>query len=90
MTYFEPGSLPAPDWRDVAACRQPGINPEVFFANGVPGQSDRDPWATARDVCAWCPSTSECLIFALDHNITDGMYGGLAPDERAQVKARQR
>jgi WhiB family redox-sensing transcriptional regulator len=89
VSYIEPGSLPAPDWRDVAACRQPGLSPEVFFVDRR-GHSPEDPWATARDVCAWCPSVEPCLIYALDNDLRDGMFGGLTPDERSAVKARQR
>lgn len=78
------------DWRDRAACRQPGLSPTVFFPEGHGLRRIADPWAEARDICAWCSVTSDCLIYALDHDIQDGMFGSMTPDERAEIKRRQR
>lgn len=90
MTFIEPGSLPTPDWRDVAACRQPGLDPETFFPITMENRRNDDPWGSARDVCAWCPSVEPCLIYALDNDLRGGMFAGLTPDERAEIRKAQR
>ena len=88
MSYIPEASLPV-DWRYLAECRTPGIAAD-FFPHQAPGKSNRDVWAHAREVCASCRVTSECLILALDNDEREGMWGGLTPDERSAVKARQR
>jgi WhiB family redox-sensing transcriptional regulator len=87
MSWIPEAPLPPVDWRDVAACRQPGLDPETFF---VPDKGNQPDWTDARSICAWCPSVEPCLVYALDNDLRDGMWGGLTPDERASVKARQR
>jgi hypothetical protein len=70
-------------WQHDAACQE-AADPDVFF----PGKSDSGE--AAKQVCAGCPVTGECLEFALatmpaadrDH----GVYGGLTPAERARLR----
>jgi hypothetical protein len=73
------------DWRDTAACRTE--DPEMFFPTGTEGG-----WKLvindAKSVCARCPSRTDCLNFALDEGISDGIFGGLTEKERAAVRRR--
>lgn len=78
-----------PEWHHRAACRSSRrgrIDPELFFPLGT--EPDRE--AKAKQVCARCPVTQDCLEEALDNNLYDGVWGGLNPDERRKLKRRVR
>jgi WhiB family transcriptional regulator, redox-sensing transcriptional regulator len=70
-------------WQHQAAC-QGTPDPDLFF----PGKGEGDE--AAKQVCAACPVTGECLEFALatmPHASMDfGVYGGLTPTERARLR----
>ena len=71
-----------PDWRDRAACRQSGVNPELFFpAKGMNATK-------AKRVCAGCPVRQTCLDWALQAGERHGIWGGRSPDQRARLRAR--
>ena len=70
-------------WRDLAACR--GMDPDDFH----PDKGHSRTAANAKAVCAGCPVRSECLAFALDNDICDGIYGGLSPRERGTLRPRR-
>jgi WhiB family redox-sensing transcriptional regulator len=79
-----------PAWRDAAACR--GSNPEQFApvttTNGDPNEHPKV--VAAKRVCAKCPSTTECLLFAVDHSGSSGVWGGEYFDEFAGGRYTQR
>jgi WhiB family transcriptional regulator, redox-sensing transcriptional regulator len=60
-------------------------DPDVFFSADI----DVMTYA-ARRICQGCPEQTACLMFALDQDITIGVWGGLLPDERARVTAHLR
>lgn len=62
------------DWYDDAACQGLGWN--AFFG------SDVDALASGRQLCASCPVRGRCLQFAINNDITVGIWGGLTPAER--------
>lgn len=68
------------DWQNRAACAQPGIDPEIFFAT--------DPCISgiAKNVCVACPVRQQCLIAALRDDENDGIRGGFTPAERRRIK----
>jgi hypothetical protein len=74
-----------PDWRDRSACLSE--DPELFFPTGSDGG-----WklviAEAKTVCRRCPVANDCLMFALDEGISDGIYGGLTEKERTSIRRR--
>lgn len=39
----------------------------------------------ARQVCKECPIKQKCLKYALDHNITDGVWGGTSEEDRQKL-----
>lgn len=78
-------SLPA--WIDDALCGQ--TDPELFFPEK--GGSNHN----AKELCARCPVAAECLDYALDYESGErdiasvapyGIYGGLSPRERRDLK----
>lgn len=67
------------DWRLEAACRN--TDPNIF----VPAEGANDGirvYKTAREFCANCPVTQECLDYAVRMQIKFGMWGGLTPKQR--------
>lgn len=74
------------DWMVSAACR--GMDPELWFPVTEVGPGARQV-ARAKAVCAGCPVRDECLAFALELKLAEGVFGGLTPSERAAcVRAR--
>lgn len=69
------------------ACREPGINPEIFF----PVTSDKTRMAKARAVskakrvCRRCPLTDRCLAWALETRQRHGIWGGKTAGERREI-----
>ena len=78
-------------WRDDAACRD--ADPDLFFPVGTTGPALRHI-DEAKRICRACPAQTQCLAWALDHGVTDGVWGGTTADERrgpsgASPKRRQ-
>jgi WhiB family redox-sensing transcriptional regulator len=72
----------AVDWRGRAACI--GFQ-GVFFANDDPdGESTR----RAKELCAGCQVSSQCLEFALETNQRAGIWGGATEDERRSLRRK--
>ena len=69
-------------WRNDAACLNSDM--AVFFP--TPGYGNHVDWNPARRVCRSCPVVSECRDYAIEHGHWDGMWGGLTPDERAELR----
>lgn len=64
-------------WMDDALCID--VDPELFFP-------ERGESATrAKRVCEGCPVIQQCLKYALDNNITDGVWGGRSSNERRDL-----
>jgi WhiB family redox-sensing transcriptional regulator len=78
------------DWRSDAACVVSGVDPEVFFpVDERPGSAGV---ARAKAVCGRCPVRPECLAEAMaveDPAERWGVFGGLAPAQRAQLWTRR-
>ena len=69
-------------WAARARCAD--IDPEIFFP------PHDDPATEARQICARCPVRDECLAYALDADERYGIWGGLDPDERRNLRRRLR
>lgn len=78
---YEHGAL---DWQQNALCQRASRDRLRDF---FPGKGSRH--VAAKQVCAACPVTNECLEFALASDEQHGVWGGLNPRERARL-ARQR
>lgn len=66
------------DWMDDGLCKE--TDPEMFFPPS--GLSAAD----ARKVCAECPVATRCLEYALTHNETFGVWGGVSERDRRKLK----
>ena len=69
-----------PTWRDEAVCR--GFDIEVFF----PDEGDAAAISAAKDICAACPVLDDCLAYAVEHNQTEGIWGGTTRQERRRLR----
>lgn len=74
-------SIDRPPWMEQALCAQTGPADFMWF----PDKSER-AYSDARRTCAACMVKRSCLEYALDIDDQWGMYGGLTPNERKQLK----
>jgi len=65
-------------WAQQALCGQ--TNSEIFFP------SQDDPGTEAKRVCRRCPVRAECLTFAMANDERFGIWGGLDPEERRNLR----
>lgn len=70
-------SLNLPAWMAEGACAG-HPEPDLWFPE-VGGFKDAE---RARMICHSCTVAADCLAYAIDEHIKDGMWGGLAPKER--------
>jgi WhiB family transcriptional regulator, redox-sensing transcriptional regulator len=69
-------------WLDQAACRD--HDPELFFPVSEVGPSDEQT-DRAKAVCRTCPVVLDCLKWAIESAIPDGVWGGLAEAQRRDL-----
>lgn len=67
-------------WREAGACRD---RDDVDF---FPTPEDHDQITRAKAVCATCPVSDECLLFAIETNQPDGIWGGMTTAERVRLR----
>jgi WhiB family transcriptional regulator, redox-sensing transcriptional regulator len=65
-------------WMDAALCAQ--TDPDMFVSD-IQGESPAD----AKKVCRACDVREQCLQYALDNHIFDGVYGGLTGLQRRKL-----
>lgn len=68
------------NWMDDAACTT--TDPELFFP-------EKEGWATAgmaKAICNTCSVAAECLQYAIDNDINEGIFGGLTARNRAALR----
>jgi WhiB family redox-sensing transcriptional regulator len=71
------------NWRDDAACRD--ADPDLFFPIGTAGPALRQT-GEAKRICRGCPAQTQCLAWALQNRVTDGVWGGTTEDERRAIR----
>src|ERR1700739_4327880 len=63
----------------------PHAHSHLFFPEGTSGpalaQLDE-----AKRICLSCPVRRQCLTWAVDHDISSGIWGGATPDERWAIR----
>lgn len=69
-------------WQDRAECI--GSDPELFFPDTYKGPNLKIV-QKAKAVCERCTVTEQCAEYALNAQETDGIWGGLTPDERRAI-----
>ncbi|MFD3590510.1 WhiB family transcriptional regulator [Streptomyces sp. NPDC058683] len=67
-------------WHTRGACH--GMDVEDADAVFFPGPRDHADIAEAKELCGWCPVRRECLDFALENVLKEGIWGGLTEAER--------
>lgn len=77
----KPLSLDASDWMERAACVKEH-DPERWQADYR--------YQDAKRICKTCPVRAECLEYALAHREQGGVWGGLDPKERKQLKKKRK
>lgn len=80
------------DWTLRAACV--GLPPALFSPEEPLAGGDfaarQGAVAAAKAVCFGCPVWRDCLNYALDNKVEDGIWGGLTATERLAPAARPR
>ena len=71
------------EWKDDAACK--GMDRNIFFPTIGYNQHSR----AAIKICETCPVKRRCAEFAINNKIAFGIWGGLNPNERQQLKRRR-
>jgi WhiB family transcriptional regulator, redox-sensing transcriptional regulator len=74
------------DWHEDAACR--GADPDLFFPISTTGAALRQI-EQAKRICRNCPVRIQCLAWAVDNGVTDGVWGGTTEDERRIIRSLQ-
>src|SRR5580704_2099288 len=75
------------NWREDAACGD--ADPDLFFPIGTTGNALRRI-DEAKRICRRCPAQLQCLAWALENGITDGVWGGTTADERRAIRGLSR
>lgn len=57
-------------------------DPEAFFLDGAPTLESR----LAQKICSTCPEQVPCLQWALDTNEEYGIWGGVQPRDRRNMR----
>jgi WhiB family transcriptional regulator, redox-sensing transcriptional regulator len=73
--------------REDVACH--GADPDLFFPIGTTGAASRQA-EMAKRICRACPVQIQCLAWALQNGVTDGVWGGTTPDERRMIRSLSR
>jgi WhiB family redox-sensing transcriptional regulator len=75
------------NWREDIACRD--ADPDLFFPIGATGAALRQ-MEEAKRICRACPVQIQCLAWALENGVADGVWGGTTPDERRIIRSLSR
>lgn len=74
-------------WRDDALCAETGGGDKIWFAYNP--HVHADDIATAKQICALCPVTAECLEYALVNGENYGIWGGMTAQERTDLRRKR-
>ncbi|MGW8700139.1 WhiB family transcriptional regulator [Streptomyces eurythermus] len=67
-------------WQPHGVCH--GMDPEDADATFFPLPRDHEAIADAKELCGPCPVRRDCLNYALENDLKDGIWGGLTEAER--------
>jgi WhiB family transcriptional regulator, redox-sensing transcriptional regulator len=74
------------EWQDLAACHTSSLD-LLFGSDGETAESrKRRETQAIQQLCAQCPVRTDCLGYAIDSNVKDGVWGGMGEDERAAYR----
>jgi hypothetical protein len=66
-------------------CRQA---PDVYFPDQREGQAAMLA-KIAKEACRSCEVINECAAYALKHKETDGIWGGMTPNDRREIWSKR-
>lgn len=72
-------------WRTLAACNE--FDHDLFFPAGDTGPAAMQI-EEAKRVCDSCAVKAECLVFAVETNQVNGVWGGTSEQERRLIRRR--
>ena len=75
------------NWHEDIACRD--ADPDLFFPIGTTGAALRQ-MEEAKRICRGCPAQAPCLAWALDHGVTDGVWGATTEGQRRAIRSLAR
>lgn len=86
---FTQFSLDLPNFPE-AQCASSDFDPDTWFPESIrnPERRTEDTFI-ARTLCGICVHQVDCLQFALDNGIGDGIWGGALPEERRAADGNQ-
>jgi WhiB family redox-sensing transcriptional regulator len=70
-------------WREQANCKK--LGPSIFFSENEDGALSRKNDANAKRVCGDCAVKTNCLSYALNEQISFGIWGGFTARERSSI-----
>lgn len=62
---------------------------DVFYPEPGTGRPTKDPYQEAKEICARCPLTAECLQDALTDTVQWGYRAGMTPEQRQALKSKR-
>jgi WhiB family redox-sensing transcriptional regulator len=65
------------DWISTASCKKPGNNPDWWSDDATIKEQHK-----AMKICESCPAVLDCLMYAVNHKIPHGIWGGKKPGTR--------
>lgn len=66
------------EWEEYANCQD--LGPDLFH------DGKETSIIKAKKVCAACPVSTDCLVFAMATKIDTGIWGGKTPKERRMIR----
>jgi WhiB family transcriptional regulator, redox-sensing transcriptional regulator len=76
---------PIEAWKEDGRCRGLGERVTIVFYPERGGNTKE-----AKAICKKCPVKQTCLDYALENNMTDGIWGGMTEGERKRLKRQRR
>lgn len=74
-------TVPIGSWAALGACLD--LDPDLFFDTNTTIESS----TTARAICSDCPVRVDCLLYAIEACISDGIFGGTTADLRRRMRS---
>jgi len=69
-----------------ARCSSRLVDPDLWFPEAIRNPEQRaKATENAVQICSSCPYKNQCLQFALDNEIRDGIWGGVVSEERNKL-----
>jgi WhiB family redox-sensing transcriptional regulator len=66
------------DWTELSLCRK--MDKDLFFPDSYSGVKK------AKEICSKCPVSRQCLQYAMNNDITYGVWGGLGETDRLRLR----